>query len=250
VCVVGSYDFWLLGKKGAGLKPSLCMIMPLRNDADRVSLVFSQALEILPELTPRWKLVLFDDGSTDETGEILAELARAYPQVTVHHNSAAIGDNACFRHAVRFTDSDVVLLRSSECDLDLTNLHKMWKRAASHPLIVARSHGDASRGRFSLAVRKKERGVATGPALQLIERRALGPWVAGKEQDLQGYLHARRYPQHEVELRRCDSAWLPAAGSAATASRFLPQHCDSGDVTGQPKRPNYLLRLKAFALGE
>ena len=75
------------------------MILPLRNDADRVSLIFSQALEILPELTPRWQLVLFDDGSTDDTGEILAELVRAYPQATIIHNSTAAGDNACFRRA-------------------------------------------------------------------------------------------------------------------------------------------------------
>src|SRR5690348_9497241 len=76
-------------EKGVGLKPSLCMILPLRNDADRVSLIFTQALEILPELTPRWNLVLFDDGSTDATGESLAELVRAYPQATVIHHSTA-----------------------------------------------------------------------------------------------------------------------------------------------------------------
>ncbi|HVU86244.1 MAG TPA: glycosyltransferase [Pirellulales bacterium] len=232
-------------EKGVGLKPSLCMILPLRNDADRVSLIFTQALEILPELTPRWNLVLFDDGSTDATGESLAELVRAYPQATVIHHSTAMGDNACFRRGARVTDGDLVLLRSSDCDLDLTGLHKMWKRASAHPLVVARSHGDAGRGRFTLAARKKERGLATGPALQLIERRALGPWLAGKEEDLQGYLHARRYPQHEVELRRC-----LASGMAPMSGRFEPQHCDAGDASGRPKRPNYLLRLKAFAMGE
>ena len=39
-------------------------------------------------------------------------------------------------------------------------------------------------------------------------------------------------------------------GAVAAANRFVPQHCDAGDEAGQPKRPNYLLRLKAFALGE
>ncbi len=222
------------------------MILPLRNDADRVSLVVAQALEILPELTPRWKLVLVDDGSTDATGEILAELARTYPQTTIIHNSTPTGDNACFRGGARMTDTDFVLLRSSDCDLDLTGLHKMWKRAAAHPLVVARVHGDAARGRFARAARKKEHGLAAGPALQLIERRALGPWLAGKEQDLQGYLHARRYPQHEVELRRCHAS----ARLLAAAARFQPQHCDAGDSSGRPKRPNYLLRLKTFAMGE
>ena len=52
---------------------------------------------MLPELTPRWNLVLLDDGSSDATPEILEELARPYPQVSVIHNSVSEGDGACFR---------------------------------------------------------------------------------------------------------------------------------------------------------
>ena len=100
--VVGSYELLAVWEKGCRLKPSLCMILPLRNDADRVSHIFSQAIEILPELTPRWKLVLFDDGSADATGEILAELVRALPQAAVHHNSTAAGDRPSF---ARVSDS-------------------------------------------------------------------------------------------------------------------------------------------------
>ena len=93
-----------------------------------------------------------------------------------------------------------------------------------------------------------------GPGLQLIQRCALGPWLAARgDQDLQAYLQAKRYPQHEVELRRWDTpratAQNPMIGAVRNA-RFLPQHCDSGDAAGKPKSPNYLLRLKAFALGE
>jgi glycosyltransferase involved in cell wall biosynthesis len=242
-------DIFAVRERVAGLKSSLTMIVPVRNDAGSLTHIFSHALEILPELTPRWNLVLIDDGSSDATPEVLADLARNYPQVSVLHHSVSKGDSACFRRGALVTHSDLLLMRASDCDLDLTGMQKMWKRAASHPLVVARSHGEDARDRIALGGRRKPRATARGPGLQLIQRRALSAWLAGHEDhDLQGYLQAKRYPQHEVELRRWDMAWLPAQRLNSTV--FVPQHCDRGETAGRPKRPNYLLRLKAFALGE
>ena len=207
-------------RKGTGLKSSLSVILPVRNDAGRLSLLFSQALDVLPELTPRWNLVVVDDGSTDDTPEILDELARAYPQVSVIHNSVAEGDGACFRQRAQSSKGDLLLLRASDCDLDLTGLDKMWKRAASHPLVVARSHADGSREGLSLGARRSSAVAVRGPGLQLIQRRGLGTVAGGRgEQDLQAYLQAKRYPQHEVELRRWDTSWVAAQRHANSGGR-------------------------------
>ena len=239
-------------RKGTGLKPSLSMILPLRNDAGRLSLLFAQALDVLPELTPQWNLVLLDDGSSDATPEILDELARPYPQVSVIHNSVSEGDAACFRRSAQSTHGDLLLLRSSDCDLDLTGLDKMWKRAASHPLVVAPRMPTAVAREWRSARGEQRAAARTGPAIGAAAR--LGPWLAARgDQDLQAYLQAKRYPQHEVELRRWDTSTVATQNQmigASASAQFLPQHCDSGDASGKPKRPNYLLRLKAFALGE
>ena len=102
---------------------------------------------MLPELTPRWELLIVDDGSTDATPEVIQELIRPYPQADVIHHSAERGDTACFRAGMQRMRSDVLLLRAESCDLDLAGLDKMWKKISSHDLIVARSHGDAAPGR-------------------------------------------------------------------------------------------------------
>ena len=90
----------------------------------------------------------------------------------------------------------------------------------------------------------------------MIRRRALEDWAAGHGgQDLQAFLAAKGYRQHEVELRRSWNAAmvprrLPDPSLKDNSARLQPQHCDRGEEAGRPKRPNYLLRLKAFALGE
>jgi len=228
------------------------MILPIHNGAATVASVMAHVLEILPELTPRWDLQIIDDGSTDSTSEILAELVRTFPQVSVIHHSVRQGDAACFRAAARRSRGDILLFRSSDCDLDIAGLHKMWKRLSSHDLIVARSHADSAVGRMPAAFRRSTSAAGVrGPALQMIRRRALEGWLTSRsDQDLQAYLAAKRYPQLEVELRHAPFNALASTLRQGGTATVLPQHCDRGDSAGRPKRPNYLLRIKAFALGE
>jgi hypothetical protein len=232
------------------------MILPVRNREATLAALVVQVVEVLPELTPRWELLIVDDGSTDATTEVIQELIRPYPQAAVIHNSAERGDTACFRAGMQRTRSDVLLLRSDSCDLDLAGLDKMWKKISSHDLIVARAHGDAAPGRQPApSLRKQMSKAVVGPALQMIRRRAIESWITGRSpQDLQSYLALKGYPQHEVELRH--ASWSKGARGKAAASALKnkvatsPQHRDEGDTAGRPKRPNYLLRLKTFALGE
>jgi hypothetical protein len=238
------------------LKPSLSMIVPIHNGASTLSSLLAQAVEILPELAVEWDLLVVDDGSTDASPEVLAELTKIYPQVRVLHLSEPQGDNVCFHMGARCTRGDILLLRASDCDLGLAGLHKMWKRGATHDLVVARSAGDSALGRAPATARRKAKPAGASPALQMVRRRAVDGWLMGRDgHDLQAYLAAKRYPQHEVELRPASSAIapphrLPAPMGRKNRAQQLPQHCDAGEPAGGPKRPNYLLRLKAFALGE
>ena len=258
------------------MKPSLSMILPVRNAQATVSSFVAQALEVLPEMTPRWDLLIIDDGSIDATPEIVAELTRFYPQVAVIHHSTQRGEAACFRSGVRQTAGDVLLFRGEECDLNLSGIHKMWKRIAAHDLVIARSYPAAGRGGGAIAsggvvgagagALAAVRPTALSPrrpaersgqtlALQMIRRRALAGWAAGADEDLQQYLARKAYPQHEVDLSRAlptavTTSRASTAGTASSAALSRPQHCDSGAAGSGPRRPNYLTRLKAFALGE
>ena len=202
---------------------------------------------MLPELTPRWNLVVVDDGSTDDTPEILDELARAYPQVSVIHNSVAEGDGACFRRA-QSSKGDLLLLRASDCDLDLTGLDKMWKRAASHPLVVA------------LACRRREGRLGARAASKGVAVRRAGAAIDPAARD-RGWPGRDAGPASVPASQTLSATRGRAAGAgtrpgwrqrrnAQGQSWFLPQHCDMAMSRGQPKGPNYLLRLKAFALGD
>jgi glycosyltransferase involved in cell wall biosynthesis len=233
------------------------MILPVRDRETTISAIFAQIVETLPELTPRWNLLVVDDGSTDATPEVLQELIRPYPQVALVHHSAPRGETACFRAGTRRTRADLLLLRAEDCELDVAGIDAMWKQATSHDLVVARPAADISPvRRGTLQLRRKTTSVVARPALLLVRRRIIREWMADTdEHDLQAYLGRKGHPRHEIELRI--ASHLPFRPGNATTSRprpdgtmMRPQHCDNGQAIGQPKRPNYLLRLKEFALGE
>jgi glycosyltransferase involved in cell wall biosynthesis len=67
------------GSRAPGL---ISVVIPMRNEAESVRLLVAELLEIEPLLAPRrLEVVLVDDGSTDATWEISADLSARHPQV-------------------------------------------------------------------------------------------------------------------------------------------------------------------------
>ena len=70
-----------IAERDGVLKSSLSMILPVYNAQATLQGLIAQALEVLPDLTPRWELLVIDNGSTDATPEIAVDLTRPWPQM-------------------------------------------------------------------------------------------------------------------------------------------------------------------------
>jgi len=237
----------VIAERDGVLKSSLSMILPVYNAQATLQGLIAQALEVLPDLTPRWELLVIDNGSTDATPEIAEDLTRPWPQISVVRHRQSLGRVGWQRAGVEWSRGEILLLRDVNCQLDLGGLHKLWKRIVGQDVVVAR---DASR---EVLGRMGARRSATlrEPSLQMIRRRALLDWAtADGEEELQAFLTRRRISQHEVELRTVNAVpamHKPKAIALATgvslASQSAPDHATI-------RQPNYLARLRAFALGE
>ena len=65
--------------------------MPVRNAENTLRGEVESLLEVLPELTDRFEIIVVDDGSSDHTWEAAAELSRKFPQVRVMRNEHPLG---------------------------------------------------------------------------------------------------------------------------------------------------------------
>ncbi len=240
------------------MKLSLSMILPVRNAQAEVASLIAQAVEVLPDLTPQWELLVVDDGSTDATPEVAGDLARHFPQVNVIHHTLPLGAAACQRSGLHAARHEVFLLREHDCTLRLSGIHKMWLRQPSHDIVIARSpQVDSLPARRPAVSARQSSRNAGAIGLQMIRRRAIEGWLAtDTDEELQVYLARKRYPQHEVELRSVaavDKALLAPSGAprpTLSKTAVLPRHRDDAVSGGDLKRPNYLTRLRRFAWGE
>ena len=62
---------------------SLSIVLPVHNAQNTLACDVHLLLELLPDITPRFEILIVDDASSDHTEEIAHELSLQYPQVRV-----------------------------------------------------------------------------------------------------------------------------------------------------------------------
>jgi hypothetical protein len=105
------------------LDRSLTVLLPVHNVQSTLSQTVQELLDVLPEVSRRFDLVIIDDGSTDATSEVAAELAQSYPQVRVAYRSEAGGHESAIRAGLELSQGEVVVVRDDEMGMPLDRLH-------------------------------------------------------------------------------------------------------------------------------
>ena len=111
------------------MKPSLSVILPVRNAAESLGPVVCRLLELLPDLTPRFEIVVVDDASTDHTAEIADELRRTYPQVRVVRHGWSWGTSAAVRTGRIESRGQHAIIVRSPGELNPREIVRQWRES-------------------------------------------------------------------------------------------------------------------------
>ncbi len=147
----------------------LSIFFPAYNDSGTIASLVITALRTARALTPDHEVIVVNDGSADNTAEILDELARTYPQVRiVHHEknrgyggALRTGFASATRELVFYTDGDgqydpaemEVLWRRFDDSVDLVNGYKISRSDPLHRIIIGRIYHHTVKILFGLKVR-------------------------------------------------------------------------------------------------
>ena len=152
-----------------GPAPGLSIFFPAYNDSGTIASLVITALRTARELTPDHEVIVVNDGSADNTAEILDELARTYPQVRVVHHPSNRGYGGALRTGfatatrdlVFYTDGDaqydpaemVALWRRFDDSVDLVNGYKISRSDPLHRIVIGRIYHHMVKRLFGLTVR-------------------------------------------------------------------------------------------------
>src|SRR6186997_875577 len=152
-----------------GPATGLSVFFPAYNDSGTIASLVITALRTARKLTPDHEVIVVNDGSADNTAEILDELARTYPAVRIVHHEKNRGYGGALRtgfatatrELVFYTDGDAqydpsemeVLWRQFGDEVDLVNGYKISRSDPLHRIVIGRLYHHIVRILFGLTVR-------------------------------------------------------------------------------------------------
>jgi glycosyltransferase involved in cell wall biosynthesis len=150
-------------------RPSITAFFPCYNDAGTIASMVIVADRTLRELTDDYEIVVGNDGSTDHSAAVLAELQAHYPRLRViaHEKNRGYGANlrslfaAATKDLIFYTDGDAqydpgelaVLYKHLASDVDVVQGWKIARHDPLHRIVVGRLYHNFVRLWFGLHLR-------------------------------------------------------------------------------------------------
>lgn len=199
------------------MNTSLSIVLPVYNCEHRLNAQIADLLDVLPELTASFEVLIVDDGSTDDTAHVADDLALVYPQVRLVRHPIRLGLAEAIQTGLDNTRGEIVLVGDEQFGLDLDDLHKLWQMREDEELIVARQAKAVKPERFIDKVLgwtpSRRHGSRHVPASHVIRRQAF------------------------EDLRRFETERLEAVSHRV-------------DKVAAPAKPSFLGKIKRFAVEE
>jgi len=131
-------------------QPFITVILPAYNEEKNIAPTLQSLSSVLTQMTPRWNVVVVDDGSQDHTAERVQSLSDTY-QVTLVRFSRNFGKENAILAGLKHADGDLVICMDSDgqhaSELMLTMLEK-WREG--YDMVYAVRQDRAQESSFKL----------------------------------------------------------------------------------------------------
>ena len=177
----------------------LSIVLPVRDNQHEVVGRVESVLDALSVMTHELaEVIVVDDGSRDDTPEILDEVQSRYPQVRVARHARPRGMEAAGQTGLERATGELVFIQESNTSVRIEDLHRLLQMSDDDSVVAARAESTPRSLSAPLLRRLKAWGAKTDKhinatsapksSLQMIRRphlqRLTGP--AGKKYQLQG----------------------------------------------------------------
>jgi len=148
---------------------SVTAFFPCYNDAGTIPTMILRALQTLPQITDDYEVIVINDGSRDDSAQVLDDLARVYPHLRVIHRAQPSGYGGVLRGGfaaagkdwVFYTDGDaqydareLTLLADRVRDgIDMVNGYKIKRRDPWHRIVIGLAYQYFVKLAFGLVIR-------------------------------------------------------------------------------------------------
>ncbi len=109
------------------MSPTLSVVLPVRNAESSLRSQVDKLLEILPDLTHRFELVIVDDGSTDHTPDIVQDIQAEFPQVRYTRHAQNRNSQKPADTGISQCRGDVVIVQDEASEVRPSDIKRLWE---------------------------------------------------------------------------------------------------------------------------
>jgi hypothetical protein len=168
-------------ERGTTLNASLTVLLPVYNAQDHLVDQVERLLDLLPDLTRRFEIVIVDDGSTDDTADIAEQLSLFFPQVSYARHALRLGLNEAIQTGLNASTGEVVIVGDERYGILADDLQSLWQLHSRQDEPSGRRTDPGAMGvtwlSRVLSRSQQRQAAAARPLVQMVRRRNLNDVV-------------------------------------------------------------------------
>lgn len=136
---------------------SISIVVPLLNECENVSELIDSIVAVMGEVSVKYELIMVDDGSTDDTIEVLQRLGQTEPHLKIIQLRRNFGQTAAISAGFDHAQGEVIITLDGDLQNDPTDIPRLlakleegydvvsgWRRSRKDPLITRKIPSQAA----------------------------------------------------------------------------------------------------------
>lgn len=118
------------------LDRKLSLVLPAHNEEANIEAVVNRGLEVLPDVVSAFEIVVVNDGSRDNTGEIIDRMAANDDRVKAVHHAVNRGYGSALTSGFTASTGDLLMFMDADRQFDIADITALMPYVDSYDIVA------------------------------------------------------------------------------------------------------------------
>ena len=118
------------------IQPTVSFVVPALNEQDNLEPTVNTLVVATDGLLSNYEIILVNDGSTDQTAQVMGRLAAHDPRIRVVHNQHNLGFGGAYKRGVAEARCDYVMMICGDNALPADSIRAILKRLGEADIVI------------------------------------------------------------------------------------------------------------------
>jgi len=115
---------------------SISISIPAYNDAETITQIINESIEVLSKLATDYEIVVINDGSNDSTGEILNNLAKNNKKIKIYHHQKNEGFGKTIKEVFTLPTKEWIFFIPGDAQISPQELNEFYSSSRNYDFIL------------------------------------------------------------------------------------------------------------------